>query len=82
MKQLTTVSVSTIMYIRNKFPKKNFKILKFNGLTLRVFKDECPDDIAQLTKTTLANAYKAFDQKYVRINFILSTCVINFNDQI
>ncbi|XP_050679905.1 uncharacterized protein LOC126975867 isoform X2 [Leptidea sinapis] len=66
MKQLTTVAVSTITYLRNVFPEDSFTTEKFAGAKLYILKKKCTDESAQFLSTALTQAFEAFDKKYLQ----------------
>lgn len=65
MKQLTIVAVSTISYLKNVFPEESYTVENFGGVKLRILKDTCRDELAQFVSTALAQAFEAFEKKYV-----------------
>lgn len=70
MKQLTTVAVSTITYLKNVFPEDSFMVETFGGIQLRILKKKCRDEVAQFLSTALVQAFEAFDKKYVSICYV------------
>jgi hypothetical protein len=65
MKQLTTVAVSTVTYLKNAFPEDSYSLEHFGGLKLRILKKKCRDELAHFLSTALTQAFEAFDKKYV-----------------
>lgn len=65
MKQLTTVAISTITYLKNALPEDSYMVETFAGTKIRILKKKCRDDVAQFLTTALTQAFEAFDKKYV-----------------
>lgn len=65
IKQLTIVAVSTITYMKNVFPEESYTVENFGGIVLRILKKKCRDELAQFVSTALAQAFEAFEKKYV-----------------
>ncbi|XP_049865070.1 uncharacterized protein LOC126366162 [Pectinophora gossypiella] len=79
IKQLTTVAVSTITYLKNAFPEENYTIDQFGGLKIRVLKNKCEDELAQFLITALTQAFEAFDKKYlhqIALCFYADSCAL------
>lgn len=67
MKQLTTIAISTITYIRNMYREDNYNTEYFHELTVNILKSRCKDKYAQYLSDMIHGAFEAIDKKYVSI---------------